>query len=76
MSGKNDDKLTAAALSSGLARIFRGRFCEVLLLPRRALVSFDRDDVLYDLGDDQPDLSAIATLLGVDQPTVRTVLTS
>lgn len=41
-----------AALSSALVPIFRGRFCDVLL-PGRAARTFDRDEVIYDLGSDE-----------------------
>ena len=39
-----------AALSSALATIFRGRLCDVVLRNRSA-VTFDKDQVIYDIGD-------------------------
>jgi CRP-like cAMP-binding protein len=39
-----------AAYSSALAPIFRGRFCDILL-PNRAVLTFDDDEVIYELGD-------------------------
>ena len=39
-----------AALSSALAPIFRGRFCDILL-PNRAARTFAKGEVMYDLGD-------------------------
>ena len=39
-----------AALSSALAPIFRGKFCDTLL-PTRATRGFDAEEVIYDLGD-------------------------
>jgi CRP/FNR family transcriptional regulator, cyclic AMP receptor protein len=44
--------LRRTALSSALAGVFRGRFCEILL-PNRAAQSFVADQVVYDLGDEQ-----------------------
>jgi CRP/FNR family transcriptional regulator, cyclic AMP receptor protein len=39
-----------AALSSALATIFRGKLCDVILRNRSA-VTFDKDQVIYDIGD-------------------------
>lgn len=39
-----------AGLSSALAPVFRGRFCDILL-PSRAARAFAKGEVLYDLGD-------------------------
>jgi hypothetical protein len=41
-----------AGLSSALAPIFRGRFCDILL-PNRAARTFAEDEVMYDLGDSE-----------------------
>ncbi|HLT91047.1 MAG TPA: Crp/Fnr family transcriptional regulator [Woeseiaceae bacterium] len=46
-----DDRLAAATVDCALVPLFRGRFCDVLL-PDRAAVLFDEDDVIYELGDD------------------------
>lgn len=46
----DDTVLRMAALSSALVPIFRGRFCDILL-PNRAVKSFDEDEVIYELGD-------------------------
>ena len=40
-----------AALSSALVPIFRGRFCEILLLADRSPQLFEEDQVVYELGD-------------------------
>lgn len=39
-----------AALSSALATIFRGKLCDVVLRNRSAM-TFDKDQVIYDVGD-------------------------
>ena len=47
----NDDMVFhVAALSSALGQIFRGRFCDTLL-PNRAARTFDKDQIIYELGD-------------------------
>jgi CRP/FNR family cyclic AMP-dependent transcriptional regulator len=47
----NDDAVfQMAALSSALVPIFRGKFCDILLA-NRAARTFDRDEVIYELGD-------------------------
>lgn len=46
----DDEACRLAALSSTLAPIFRGRFCD-LLLPGRATQIFEPDEVLYETGD-------------------------
>jgi CRP/FNR family transcriptional regulator, cyclic AMP receptor protein len=51
----NDTVLRAAALSSALAPIWRGRFCDTLL-PGRATTTFDREEVVYELGDKERNL--------------------
>jgi CRP/FNR family transcriptional regulator len=42
----------SAAVSASLASIFRGRFCDTLL-PGRATKTFNKDQVLYELGDEE-----------------------
>jgi len=49
MSINDDAVFRMAALSSALAPIFRGRFCDVLLQDRAA-TTFNKDEVIYDLG--------------------------
>jgi CRP/FNR family cyclic AMP-dependent transcriptional regulator len=49
MSIDDDTVVHMAALSSALAPIFRGRFCDVLLQDRAAR-TFNKDEVIYDLG--------------------------
>lgn len=44
-----DTTLARAALSSALVPIFRGRFCDTLL-PGREVMTFDKDEVIYELG--------------------------
>ena len=39
-----------AAVSTALLSIFRGRFCDVLL-PGREATTFNKDDIIYDVGD-------------------------
>lgn len=47
----NDDAVSQmAALSSALVPTFRGKFCD-LLLTNRAARTFDKDEVVYELGD-------------------------
>ena len=47
----NDDAVfQMAALSSALVPIFRGKFCDILLA-NRAARTFDKDEVIYELGD-------------------------
>lgn len=50
----HDTVTRLAALSSALAPIFRGRFCDILL-PSRAARTFDEDEVMYELGDSRRD---------------------
>ncbi len=45
-----DPALHEASLSAALMSVFRGKFCDVLLLGR-SQVSFEKDAVLYDIGD-------------------------
>lgn len=46
----NDTVLRMAALSSALAPMLRGKFCDTLL-PDRATTTFDKEDVIYELGE-------------------------
>jgi CRP/FNR family transcriptional regulator, cyclic AMP receptor protein len=46
------EPLASAALSVALGGVFRGRFCDILLLDRVA-ASFEEDAIVYDLGDTQ-----------------------
>ena len=48
--GKTDMALHEASLSTALMSVFRGKFCDVILLGR-SQVSFEKDAVLYDIGD-------------------------
>ena len=49
------DPLASAALSTALAGVFRGRFCDILLRDRVA-APFEEDAVVYDLGETQREL--------------------
>ena len=40
-------------LSSALARSFRGKFCDVILR-NRSVTTFEKDQVIYDVGDEKP----------------------
>lgn len=46
----NDTVLHIAALSSALAPMLRGKFCDTLL-PGRATRTFDKEEVIYELGE-------------------------
>ena len=46
------DPLASAALSIALSGVFRGRFCDILLRDREP-APFEKDVVVYDLGDTQ-----------------------
>ncbi len=48
----DDTVAELASLSSALAPIFRGRFCDILL-PNRAARTFAKGEVMYDLGDSE-----------------------
>ena len=48
----DDAALVRAALSSALVPIFRGRFCDILL-PNRDATTFDKDEVIYELGAEE-----------------------
>jgi CRP/FNR family transcriptional regulator, cyclic AMP receptor protein len=50
MSIDDDAVSRMAALSSALVPIFRGKFCDILL-KNRAARTFDKDEVIYELGD-------------------------
>jgi CRP-like cAMP-binding protein len=50
VSTENEVVSRMAALSAAFVPIFRGRFCDILL-PNRAIRTFDEDQVLYELGD-------------------------
>jgi CRP-like cAMP-binding protein len=50
MVSENEPISPLAALSAALVPIFRGRFCDVLL-PNRAIRTFNEDRALYELGD-------------------------
>src|SRR4051812_10006219 len=39
-----------AAFSTALSSIFRGSFCEIIL-PGRKATTFNKNDIIYDLGD-------------------------
>ncbi len=54
MAINHDTVARLTALSSALAPIFRGRFCDILL-PNRAARTFDEDEVMYELGDSKRD---------------------
>lgn len=45
----DDPALYASSLSSALVTIFRGNFCDVILLKRNSVI-FERGEVLYDMG--------------------------
>src|SRR3954454_7243420 len=47
----HDDSIgRQAALSTAIAAVFRGRFCDVLLAHRRPM-AFAKNSVIYDVGD-------------------------
>jgi CRP-like cAMP-binding protein len=50
ISSNDGAALRMAAYSSALAPIFRGKFCDILLL-NRAAQTFDDDEVIYEVGD-------------------------
>ena len=45
----DDLAVSQAAVSTALATVFRGKFCEAIL-PNRAVTSFERNELLYDVG--------------------------
>jgi CRP/FNR family transcriptional regulator, cyclic AMP receptor protein len=48
-----DDSITRqSAVSSALASIFRGKFCD-LILPNRKTKTFKKHDVIYNIGDEE-----------------------
>ena len=52
MSINDDTVLRLSALSSALAPMLRGKFCDTLL-PGRPTRTFDEKDVIYELGEDE-----------------------
>ena len=48
----DDTVARLAGLSSALAPVFRGRFCDILL-PNRAARTFAEGEVIYELGDSE-----------------------
>jgi CRP-like cAMP-binding protein len=46
----DDGTAELAAVSSALAPVFRGRFCDVLL-PHRKVTTFNKNETLYNVGD-------------------------
>jgi CRP-like cAMP-binding protein len=44
--------LSQAAVSTALASVFRGKFCDAIL-PNRKITTFQREQVIYDVGDDE-----------------------
>ena len=40
-------------LPSALSRSFRGKFCDVILR-NRSVITFEKDQVVYDVGDENP----------------------
>lgn len=47
---RDDFAIRQAAVSSALAGVFRGKFCDAIL-PNRKVVTFKRNDVIYDVGE-------------------------
>jgi CRP/FNR family transcriptional regulator, cyclic AMP receptor protein len=47
-----DTPLSADCLSSALMTVFRGNFCDVIL-PGRNSITFERNETLYELGDEE-----------------------
>src|SRR5204862_2662272 len=45
-----EDSLSQAAVSTALAAVFRGKFCDAIL-PNRRAVAFKKEQVIYDVGD-------------------------
>src|SRR6202521_1481013 len=45
-----DDSLSQAAVSTALISVFRGKFCDAIL-PNRKTTTFDKEEVIYDVGD-------------------------
>src|SRR6476661_8615142 len=47
-----NDSLTQAAVSTALVSVFRGKFCDAIL-PNRKTISFKKEQVIYDVGDNE-----------------------
>lgn len=47
-----ESSLSQAAVSTALASVFRGRFCDAIL-PNRTATTFRREEVIYDVGDSE-----------------------
>jgi CRP-like cAMP-binding protein len=47
-----ENSLSQAAVSTALASVFRGRFCDAIL-PNRTATTFRREEVIYDVGDSE-----------------------
>jgi CRP/FNR family cyclic AMP-dependent transcriptional regulator len=45
-----DDSFSQAAVSTALASVFRGKFCDAIL-PNRKTITFKKEEVIYDVGD-------------------------
>jgi CRP-like cAMP-binding protein len=52
LDGSDDPVTCQAAVSSALASIFRGKFCD-LILPNRKAKTFKKYDVIYNIGDEE-----------------------
>src|SRR5438874_12097319 len=50
-----EDSLSQAAVSTALAAVFRGKFCDAIL-PNRKAVAFKKEQVIYDGGDTARDV--------------------
>ena len=46
------DSMSQAAVSTALVSVFRGKFCDALL-PNRKTTTFRKDEVIYDVGDQE-----------------------
>jgi CRP/FNR family cyclic AMP-dependent transcriptional regulator len=47
-----DDSISQAAVSTALASVFRGKFCDAIL-PNRKRTTFKKEEVIYDVGDEE-----------------------
>ena len=47
-----EDSLSQAAVSTALASVFRGKFCDAIL-PNRKASTFKREQIIYDVGDEE-----------------------
>jgi len=50
LSTDQEPAISQAAVSAALASVLRGKFCEALL-PNRKVSHFQKNDVIYDVGD-------------------------